>query len=190
MKKLVFGSAFLLLTIMFTVVSSCSKEETQITKIEKEQLSEKAGTCSCSISGFWGSCSVTCPIRYGVCLANCTRVQLAWGLLGSAVSCTCGTAGVSSSGGGGSWYVVPEGIYYDDVNLQNLKNVRSRLSGQVGFEDVYEKIDRLIIEIENQGNSLVRVSQDFFDSLHGLTQDQVNWLNSEIRYLVEACGRG
>lgn len=189
MKKLVFGSAFLLFTIMFTVVSSCSKEETRITQIEKEATDEKAGTCSCSISGFWGSCSVTCPVKYGVCLASCTRISLAWGLLGSVVSCTCGTAGVSSSSGGGSRYVVPEGIYYDDVNLQNLKNVRAKISGKVGFEDMLEKIDRLIFEIQNQGNNLVRVSQDFFDSVHDLTQNQVNWLNSEISSLVEACGR-
>ncbi len=169
------------------MIFSCSKEkmkpvvETEKTKSETDV--EKANTCSCYISGFWGSCAVTCPVKHGVCLASCTRIKVGpFGIFGSMTSCTCGGAG---AGG----LVISEDTYFDNVNLANFENVLLIIKSKVGFESLSSKLDALIQAIKKNDPNLIPIAQEFFDGLAGLSQEQVATINPELRPLVDACGR-
>lgn len=188
MKKLIFLMSFFMMSITTVIVVSCSKDEVT-PKVKTEQVNaeegdnEKANTCSCYISGFWGSCSVTCPIKHGVCLASCTRIKVGpFGIFGSMTSCTCGGAG---AGG----LVVSEGTYFDDVNLANLENVLLIIKSKLGFESLSSKLEALIQAIKKNDPNLIPIAQEFFDGLAGLSQEQVATINPELRPLVDACGR-
>jgi hypothetical protein len=187
MKKLIVSMVLLTILLTVLVVVSCSKEEMKgIVKtewIDPEPDIEKANTCSCYISGFWGSCSVTCPVKHGVCLASCTRIKVGpFGIFGSMTSCACGGAG---AGG----LVISEGTYFDDVNLANLENVLLIIKSKVGFESLSSKLETLIQVIKKNDPNLIPIAQEFFDGLAGLSQEQVATINPELRPLVDACGR-
>lgn len=187
MKKLILVLALVAIPLTTLIVVSCSKEEMRSpTKTDQTNLStdeEKSNNCACSISGFWNSCWVSCPVVHGVCLANCIRITIGpWGLSGSVTSCTCGGVGAGR-------YIVSDGVVYDDQNLSNLEYVLSIIEYKEGFEDLSEKLDALIVAIRGEHADLVPVSQDFFDELAGLEKSQVEYLNVEISGLVESCGR-
>ncbi|WP_343637407.1 hypothetical protein [Fluviicola sp.] len=187
MKKLIFVTVFLSIPLAALIVFSCAKEKinpaVKTEKTKPETPIEKANTCSCFISGFWGSCGVTCPIKHGVCLASCVRIKVGpFGIFGSMTSCTCGGAG---AGG----LVISEGTYFDDVNLVNLENVCLILKSHVGFEGLSLKLEALIQAIKNNDPGLIPIAQEFFDGLAGLSQEQVHTINPELRPLVDACGR-
>ncbi len=186
MKKLIFLMSFFLMSITTVIVVSCSKDEVKPkvkTELIDNEESEKANTCSCYISGFWGSCAVTCPVKHGVCLASCTRIKVGpFGIFGSMTSCTYGGAG---AGG----LVISEGTYFDDVNLANLENVLLIIKSKVGFETFSSKLEVLIQAIKKNDPNLIPIAQEFFDGLAGLSQEQVATINPELRPLVDACGR-
>lgn len=198
MKKLIFMSLVGILGIS-TIFIACEKEVStngtnSVTKSIKNENdtknpienTEKANnTCSCSASGFWSSCSITCPVVHGVCLANCTTASV-WGigLLGSAAACTCGSVGA------GKRYMVPAGVFYDDINVRNLKAIQAFIGNKPAFRDMNkELLDLLGVISAVKSGDLVTESQEFFDSMEHLSDGSLNLLKPVINQLMIINGR-
>lgn len=187
MKRIIYlpGIAFVLSLGVY--LYSCSKEEIKQDSLISEKVveykksnnnQEKAANCSCMIAGTWGACAVTCPVIHGVCAANCVRVSILWGLLGSGVSCTCGSAGA-----GAHKYTVPDGIYYDDEHLKFLKGMEKYMRNKSGFETLDSKLLDLIATVESGRSDLIEKAQIFFDELTSLSRTQAEVLVPEYERL-------
>jgi hypothetical protein len=186
MKKLV--SIIVLSAVVTTILLvSCNKQPNlKITpnsiEIGPSETQEKSNSCGCSVSGFWNSCSITCPLVNGVCAANCTTVSILWGFMASAASCTCGGARVGK-------YRVPSGVSYDDINISNLNGLDSFISGNNLFVSLDKELDELLTCINTNTGDLIKESQDFFTELESLSQTDALKLKPTVDALKIKNGR-
>lgn len=194
MKKIIYLS---LIAIAGIIVYSCNKEEVQkeesstfatSQKTKGNGVTDKANTCSCSSSTLWSSCSITCPVRHGICLANCTTVGIGFlGSLGTVAVCTCGSIGA------GKGKLVPgRETYFDEVNIGNLSRFRVEISNKTGVRFTNLK-DRLDILLENTGNPNGEIKANhligFMNSMEALNQSEQESIIPFIEQLKAECGR-
>lgn len=187
MKKLILLSLGAVLGTA-VLLYSCKKEVDVVNQptpivAENHTGEEKAADCSCSASGTWSSCSITCPVRHGVCLANCSTASLfgiSW--FGSVATCTCGSAGAGK-------YIVPDGVFYDEINVDNLKGLELYTKDNPNFKDLHKELSELLRVIASGSGNLVSESQDFFDQFEYLSEDQRLLLKPVIEDLIRKNGR-
>ena len=120
----------------------CTKNNEPITTTSVDNLvQEGQQTCTCSYSGFWNSCSVTCPVVDGVCLAHCGGASTGlWPFNIVVATCGCGSAGAGASS-----------AFLSDNNVTNLKAVELILQNHNGSPHVNDVIEKINLLISYQG---------------------------------------
>ncbi|MCE3295560.1 MAG: hypothetical protein K0R65_1274 [Crocinitomicaceae bacterium] len=200
MKKLVLGSVALL-SIGTLIVLGCQKESPAIlngnpvTENQKEKPGpngqDKAeGSSSCSVSCYWGSCSVTCRGgkngSLGAATCNCIGIG-PFGILGSVASCSCGHLGISIRG----LHVGPE-IIFDEVNIENFKFLKELIEEfeNAKINRLKSSLNRLILEAENpDGKVRSEHFNRFLDDLATIEFDDAAYIRPHLLKRAEACGR-
>lgn len=154
--------------VILSVFTFCNKsDESNLMSSNKSNLVQFAEkNCSCTASGTFTSCSVTCPVVDGVCLATC-GTSSGTGLLFwiNVAVCGCGSAGA------GAAFVSDENLNY----LVAAENVLNSHSGTT-VNSVLDKIDLLKSFHDTEGNE-IQISSTLDDLLSDLQELDQNILD-------------